>query len=584
MLYDPQGKEVGRSESNTTVGANQQTVVSQTLTVAAPVLWSTESPNLYSAVSRVKVGDKVVDEYPGSFGIRDIRFDAQQGFFLNGKNMKLKGVCLHHEAGVLGAAVPDAVWQRRLKNLRSIGCNAIRTAHNPVAPEFLDLCDRLGFLVMDEFVDKWVHKVRPNADPLIDPAFAEPHFEIEWEKNFRETIRRDRNHPSVIIWSVGNENNPPGEEEENRRTKLYRDFVRSIDTTRPVVSGMERGKDKLPSEKVDDILETCEFMDLIAMNYGEQWVRRIANRNPGKPFVSTESYTYFNSTEEKRFANLERSPWIDVIENDSNMGLFLWVGIDYLGEVSGRHFRWPAIGVDCGLFDYAGFRKPSSYLYESFWSDEPMVYLAVYTSDPDDFSDSGRWGWPPMNETWNLPEGSDVNLACYSNCDFVELFLNGRKLGTQRMADFKSQIMKWRKIDYQPGTLRAVGIRDGQAACEFELHTTGPPERIEFTADAETLKTGGTAHLEVSVLDADGNRVTDQEVELNFQVEGGGEVLGLDNGDVHSHHHALVKDRCPTHEGRCLAIVRAGDFPGTFAVTVSAKGISQKKFTCRVSL
>lgn len=572
VLLDQKGATVASAETEQQIGSGLAFEVDQTLSVFTPGLWSLDMPQLYTAVTRVKVGGQTIDSYKTPFGIRELRFDAEQGFFLNGKKVKMKGVCLHSSAGVVGAAVPERVWERRLKMLKSIGCNAIRTAHNPAAPEFLDMCDRMGFLVMDEFVDKWEHQVRPNADPLNDPAFAEPHFNTEWKNNFRSTIMRDRNHPSVVIWSVGNENHRPGTDKQSEGLERYCTFVRSLDSTRPVVSGMERGLDKAPAEKVDDILHSCAHMDLIALNYGEQWCKRIAHRHPGKAYVSTESYCYFNSTETKRFACVERSPWLDVMENDSNIGLFLWVGIDYLGEKHSQK-SWPSIGSSSGVLDLAGFRTERSYLYESFWSDKPMVYLAVYDGDPDDFSTFRNWSWPSMQENWNRAAGTDVNLVSYSNCDSVELYLNGQRLGTQKMSDFSNRIMKWRRIGYQPGTIKAVGLRGGKPVCAFELKTAGNPTRIELIADAQALPLGEVAHVEVRVTDSDGNQVPDAALELDFSTEGAGSVLALNNGSVGCNRSFQEKKTGLTHQGRMLCLLRAANESGKLTLNVSGAGL-----------
>ncbi|MDF7823887.1 glycoside hydrolase family 2 TIM barrel-domain containing protein [Pontiellaceae bacterium B12227] len=565
VLLNAQGDEVAKIVS---AGAD---VVEQTALVESPRLWSVDDPYLYSMISRVKVGDKVMDEYQTPFGIRSIRFDGEKGFFLNGENMKLKGVCLHHDMGTVGAAVPLRMWERRLQYLKDLGCNAIRTAHNPMAPEFMDLCDRMGFLVMDEFVDKWEHQIRPNADPLNDPKFAEPNFSKEWKKNFEQTIRRDRNHPSVIIWSVGNENYPAGSEKQSEGLERYCNFVRSIDPTRPVVSGMERGKDKDPSEKVDDILRSTQHMDLIGMNYGEQWVKRIGHRKPGKAFVSTESYVYYNSTEYKRWDLVEKSPWFDVLENDFNTGLFLWSGTRYLGEVS-KSKAWPRIhGGSSALLDMASFKSINGYFYESLWSDRPVVSVAVYDekTPPKPFR---GWGSPERRMNWNFKNGESLNLVTFTNCEFVELYLNGRRIGTQKLSDFPNRIMNWYDIDYEPGVLKVVGLRDGKAVCEHQLVTAGAPARLQLKADAKTVEPNGIVHVEVQVQDAVGNPVRHQESVLSFEVDGA-EVLGLDHGVMTAELSFLEKRVRPTNEGRCLCILRAGTQPGQIELQVKAEGL-----------
>lgn len=557
IIYDPKGNKVISSSSKFETGHYRSTEIKQQLVIPNPQLWELEDTKLYTAVSVITSDKGIEDEYKTTFGLREILFDADKGFFLNGKNLKMKGVCLHHEAGSLGAAVPKAVWRRRLEKLKSIGCNAIRTAHNPSTVEFLDLCDELGFLVMDEFVDKWENPYKkPSAkkNPFFDVPFADPHFSTEWKKNFGATIRRDRNHPSVIIWSVGNENHSPGTAEENHGMKQYGAFVRNMDPTRPVISGMERGLDKPVAEKVEDIIESCEYMDLIALNYGEQWCKLIADRKPGKAYVSTESYVYFNSELEKRFANIERSPWLDVLDNDSNMGLFLWVGIDYLGESK----TWPQLGTDCGLFDAAGFRKNSSYLYEAFWSEKPMVHLEVYEREADDFSKTGRWWWPQTNEKWNFPKDSLLDIVTYTNCETVDLYLNNKKLGSQKLDDFPNWIMKWRKISHESGTLRAVGKINGKIVCQSEIHTTGKPQHIVINSDVKKPSANELVHIEISLTDKKGNLVTIDDKKLQFKLEGDGEIIALDNGDICNSDAFSNKKSRLTYKGRCLCIVKVG--------------------------
>ncbi|MGA9637047.1 glycoside hydrolase family 2 TIM barrel-domain containing protein [Flavobacterium sp.] len=581
IVFDDNNKEVGRVSTDYMIGNFRNGEVDQMVTITNPKVWSPKTPKIYVAKSFLKINGSVVNEYETRFGIRDLRFDAEKGFFINGENIKLKGVCLHQDGGVFGAAVPIEVWKRRLMNLRNIGCNAIRTAHNPPSSEFLDICDELGFLVMEEFVDKWDDgeiEDKKSNNPFFDIPYTDPSFAEEWKKNFGETIRRDRNHPSVVIWSVGNENHPPGSEDENQGMKTYGAFVRTLDPTRPVISGMERGKDLPVNQKIDDIMQTCTYMDLIALNYGEQWCKLIADRKPGKPFVSTESYTYFNSELEKRFATLERSPWLDVIDNSNNMGLFLWVGIDYLGEAK----KMPKIGSDSGLFDLAGFRKESSFLYEAFWSEKPMVHIAVYEGDADDFSTSGRWGWPPMNESWNLIKEKQVDVVTYTNCESVDLYLNGKKIGNQKLSDFPNWIMKWRKVNYAEGTLRAVGLINGKAVCEYEIKTTGKIARIILESDQKAVSVYGIVQVEISIVDAKGNLITNDDEELEFELEGNGEILALANGDITCQDAFRLKEKKSTYKGKALCVIRAKENKGKMNLKVRSKGISTSSVTVLV--
>lgn len=577
IIITPNGEEIAKKSLDFVSNRYSEKTVSQELSVANPQLWSLEETQQYRVKSILKEGDKTLDIYESKFGFRSIVFDADKGFFLNGENIKMKGVCLHHEAGPLGAAVPVEVWRRRLAQLKSIGCNAIRTAHNPMSPEFMDLCDEMGFLVMDEFVDKWENAYKaPKAkkNPFFDMDMADPNFSTEWKKNFAATIKRDRNRPSVIIWSIGNENHPPGTIAQNQGLRNYGAFVRSLDPTRPVISGMERGRDAAVEEKVASIIESCEFMDLIALNYGEQWCSLIDEQKPGKPYVSTESYIYFNSELEKRFANIERSPWLHVLDNENNMGLFLWVGYDYLGE--SKH--WDRIGADCGLFDYAGFRQPISYLYEAFWSEKPMVHIEVYEGDGDDFSTSGRWHDPPMLAQWNMEDGAVKDIVTYTNCEEVELYLNKKLIARQKLADFPNRIMKWYDVPYEKGTLKAIGYINGKKAGEDIIKTTSSASKLSIKSNDAELETGNILHLEIYLTDKKDEKIRTENKQLNFNIEGDAEILALANGSMKCKESFTNTNSHSTFQGRCLCIVKVN---GDFELKVSGEGLKEGVYSLR---
>lgn len=565
-LFDASGKKAGSTQTACNTGAKLSVEIEQELSLFSPALWSVETPQMYTAVSKIIQNDKVLNQYTSTFGVRDIRFDAEKGFFLNGKNMKLKGVCLHAEAGTFGAAVPIQKWERRLKGLKSAGCNAIRTAHNPMAPEFMDLCDSMGFLVMDEFVDKWD-----------DRRFADPFFRQEWKKNFESTIQRDRNHPCVVIWSVGNENHAPGSTEQTESLQRYCNFVRSIDPTRPVISGMQRGMDQLPADKVDNVLRSCEHMDLIGMNYGLQWSKRIALRKPGKVFLSTETLPYYSHDEVERWAHIEKLTWFDVMANDSNIGSFMWAGTKYLGEIPAKGLHsWPEIFCWPGcILDSAGFRSDLSYLYQALWTDEPTLHIAVYEKD---VAYNKQWGAPPTKSMWNYATGEQLDLVTYSNCDYVELYLNDHRIGTQKLSDFSNWVMKWHKIDYEPGTLRAVGIRDGIAVCESTLKTAGKPVQLALKVDRPELCPDNVVHVEVQLLDASSNPVRHDDRDLKFSIKGG-EIIALDNGHLTAKDSMKEMNIRQTNQGRCLATLKAIQPPETLTLTVEAKDILSQSVT-----
>ncbi len=570
-VYDASDNIVAMEKSVVKALRYRSVEVLQEFEIETPMLWDLTTANQYKLITKLKCNGEYTDVYESKFGIRTLKFDAEKGFFLNGKGVKMKGVCLHHDAGPLGGAVPIEVWENRLSLLKDMGCNAIRTAHNPVSPEFLDLCDEMGFLVMNEFVDKWTNQYRSSTDQAFayyKEPFADPNYDVEWQRNFETTIKRDRNHPSVIFWSVGNENFSPGTGEQKNGLRRYASFVRDLDPTRPVISGMERGKDMPVQDKVNAIIETCKYMDVIALNYGEQWCKLISEQKPGMPYVSTESYTYFNSELEKRFANIERSPWLDVMDNESNMGLFLWVGLDYLGE--SRTF--PKTGTNAGLIDMGGFRKNSSYLYEAFWSEKPMVHMEVYDGDADDFSTSGRWGWPPMSTNWNHNAGTQLDLVTYTNCESVNLYLNGKLLGNKKLAEFNNWIMKWKQVAFKAGTLTAKGVVDGKEVCEHSLKTAGETKKIK----EKVIHNNDIVRVELQLSDKKGTSVIHIEKELGFALEGPCEIIGIHNGDMACITPFKNHENRITHQGKCAVLIKINQPESECKLIVSAEGVKTK--------
>ncbi len=566
-ILDPQGREAAVVHSTAQVGPRAQTDVEQAACLSAPALWSLEQPNLYVARIAVLRGGQVVDDYATHFGVRTLEYDKDRGFLLNGQSVKFKGVCLHHDAGSVGAAVPEPVWQRRLEILKAFGCNAVRTSHNPCASELMDMYDRMGFLVMDEFTDKFC-----------GPWNRE--FENEWPKIFANTIARDRNRPSVAMWSVGNEFGIPGTDYSiDWLSRLVR-FVHDLEPTRPAISGVERFRDIDVDERVKTLLDTFAFQDFFCMNYGEQWYEAMRAKDASRPILSAESYTYYGSTPTFRNACVERNPWLDVLAHDWVMGSFLWAGIDYLGEAT-----WPRIGSVSGLFYTTGFAKPKAHLLKSLWSDEPMVYLAVYEGDPNEQA-SYPWSSPALAESWTHPgkEGQTVDLAIYTTCETVELILNGRSLGEKRLADFPNRIVKWLGVPYEPGTIRALGKRGGKEICSFELRTAGPAA-IRMAADRSQLAADGrdACHVEVELTDERGVRVPNSDRELVFRIGGPGRILGLDGGDLYCHDSFADKSRRKTFQGRCLAILQASEEAGTIRLEAEGPGLKKQsiEIACR---
>ncbi|HNY78392.1 MAG: glycoside hydrolase family 2 TIM barrel-domain containing protein [Sedimentisphaerales bacterium] len=561
----PDGKAVASLRQSASMDADaEQTFVSH-IKIADPELWSLESPSMYMLRSALKAGEEVVQEVSTPFGIRTIAFDPDRGFFLNGKAVKLKGVCLHHDAGCLGAAVPDKVLERRLRLMKDLGANAIRTSHNPPAPELLDMCDRLGLLVKDEAFDeftppknKWV--AGWNAGQPSKFGYGEVF--AEWSvRDMGDLVRRDRNHPCIIMWSIGNEidypndpfshpvlgNNyrcehPPAENLVKHAQPLI-EAVRKWDRTRPVTAA-------LASIDMSNAVGLPQLLDVVGYNYQEQHYEADHKTYPSRFIFGSENGDSYNA-------------WVAVRDNDYVAGQFLWTGIDYLGEAG----RWPNRANGAGLLDLCGFKKPIAWFRQSLWSDEPMVYLCV----------SGRPGrrGPGMGgaEHWNWPDGARVSVNCFTNCDEVSLALNGEALGMQRLSEARNGVLTW-EVPFRPGVLKAAGRDAGREVCEFSLKTAGPATRIVLSPDATRLSADGkdVCHVEFQITDGQGVRVPDAAHEVTFDVDGPGRIIGIENGDLSS----VDDPQDNTHkalQGRGLAIFQATREPGKVRLTARSHGL-----------
>ena len=564
-IVSPEGKIVATLTASGTVEAQAEQIVTPQIKIGNPQLWSTKKPWLYTLRSRLMIGETVVDEASTPFGIRTIAFDPDKGFFLNGTAVKIKGVCLHHDAGCVGAAVPDKVLERRLRLMKDLGANAIRTSHNPPAPELLDICDRLGLLVKDEAFDeftppknKWVKGW--NAGQPSRYGYGEVF--AEWSvRDMEDLVRRDRNHPCVIMWSIGNEidyaNDPfshpvlgrkyrpdhPPAENLVKYAKPLVEAVRNLDRTRPVTAALAN----LP---MSNAVGLAQLLDAVGYNYQEKYYAADHETYPDRFIFGSENGDSYGA-------------WAVVRDNDYVAGQFLWTGIDYLGEAG----RWPSRAAGAGLLDLCGFKKPIGWFRQSLWSDEPMVYLCV--SDRLGRSSRGLRG----AEHWNWTEGRKVAVLGCTNCPEVALTLNGRSLPTQSRSQANEGVLRW-EIPYEPGTLKAVGRKNGQALCEFVLRTAGPARRIALAPDATQLKADGRdiCHLEFDIVDEQGVRLPGAEHEVTFDVEGPGRIIGIENGNLSS----LDDPKDLVHKayrGRGLAILQATRRPGQIRLTARAEGL-----------
>jgi len=575
-LIAPDGKIFGEGTCGLSVknGSDSptQNKSSQLVILAKPQLWDLDNPKLYRAVTRIfysppehgapVAAEQILDEETNSFGIRDAHFDADTGFWLNGKNFKIKGVCLHADGGAFGAAVPLSVWEERLKTLKSLGVNAIRTAHNPPAPEFLDLCDRMGFLVMDEMFDCWTVAKNPYDYHL---------YFNEWSKtDERDTIRRDRNHPSIILYSVGNEihDTPKAELAKGILQGLVA-VAHEADPTRPVTQALFRPN---VSHDYDDGL--ADMLDVVGQNYRENEILAAHEQKPSRKIIGTEN-------------RHERAVWVALRDNAPYAGQFLWSGIDYLGESR----RWPVVAAGSGLLDRSGAPKPMAFEQQSWWSDQPMVFItrriAPNASGPTDpgyepaQQDALRRpqvlfpDWTPKNSTPH-----DENVEVYSNCKEVELFLNDKSLGSKALnADASPRI--W-KVAYAPGTLKAVARNNGRVVATDKLCTAGAPAKIVLTANRDQLPSdwNGVAFVRTTVVDAHGVLVPSATNLITFKVSGPGVIAAVDNADNASHEPFPAGER-HAFQGKCVAFVKASAPSGKIVLTASAPGLESGSITLK---
>jgi beta-galactosidase len=565
VIRDESGHEVARGDTTLAAPAGSDVSLSQTLRLESPKLWSVERPYRYRVRTEVIAGGrqgKILDRVTTAFGVRSIAYDADRGFLLNGVRVKMRGVNLHHEAGGLGAAVPEQVWASRLARLKAMGVNAIRTSHNPPAPEFLDLCDSLGLLVMAEAFDEW-------TIGKVDGGYH--NYFAEWsEPDVTDFVRRDRNHPSIVLWSAGNEigeqSRPDG---AAVLTRLLAIFHRE-DPTRPVTTG----NDNIVADGGPATLEFLNALDIVGYNYVDRWHERRElfaeqdrHDHPNWKMIGTESGTIFQSFDEHySLGDDPRVPhpnytsgmiqaerlWKWITLRDYFAGNFMWTGIDYLGEST-----WPFKGFPSGSLDIIGQPKDAFYLYQSLWSDRPVLHLFPH------------WNWPGR-------EGQVIPVMVYTNCNSVELFLNGRSLGEKRL-EFPAQgtsggwnsyaqpvvrattadlHLSW-DVPYQKGVLKAAGKRrDGAVACNDQVSTTGEPAALRLVPERQTITTGDgdVALVAIEVVDAAGQVVPMANNSVQVDVRGA-TLLALDNADLQDLAPYRVSQR-NAFNGRALAILR----------------------------
>ncbi len=599
-VVDERGHKVAMAKA--IVGAMQpgKTTIEQIFKVENPHLWNIDDPYRYSVVTEVIADGQVQDEYTTRFGIRNFYFDAEKGFILNDKNMRINGVCMHHDLGCLGAAVNRRAIERQLEILKEMGCNGIRCSHNPPAPELLELCDSMGFIVMDEAFDMWRKK---------KTAHDYARYFNEWhERDLTDLVMRDRNHPSVFMWSIGNEvleqwthadadtldiaaanlllnmkrdasalSNGEEMSVNSLLCKKLCDMVHDLDPSRPVTSG---NNEPNPSNH----LFKAGTLDIIGYNYHDDWVADVPKNFPNKPFLITESVSalstrgYYRMPSGRQFIWPERwdkpfydksfscssydnchVPWGNTQEgtlrvvkaNKFVCGQYIWTGFDYIGEPT--PFGWPARSSYFGLVDLAGFPKDSYYLYQSEWTTKPMLHLFPH---------------------WNWKDGEDVDVWCYYNqADEVELYVNGESVGVQRKDTMRLHA-EW-NIEFRRGEVRAVSRKNGKNIREQTIHTAGRPAQLRLTPDRRRIKADGEdlSFITVEVLDKDGNLCPFADNMISFEIDGTGFIAGVDNGNPTSLERFKDNKRM-AFNGKCLLVVQSNAKIGNMRIVAKSEGLS----------
>lgn len=609
-IINRDGRKVASQSSPLTLDAQSSGNLKQTLPIDKPVLWDIDNPYLYKILTEVVDNGKVIDNYNTTAGIRTFRFDAKDGFYLNGKNLKIKGVCMHHDLGALGSAINTRAIERQLQILREMGCNSIRTSHNPPAPELLDLCDKMGFIVQDETFDMWRKK---------KTAYDYSLYFNEWhERDLTDHILRDRNHPSVMMWSIGNEvleqwthedadtldirtanlllnfkRDPSSLAQEGEEMSInsmltvkLANIVRDLDSTRPITAG---NNEPNPYNH----LFRAKTLDLIGYNYHEEWFDDVPTNFPGKPFIITESTSalatrgYYRMPSDSMFiwparwdlpfsdpsfscssydnnhvpwGTTHEESWRLTKKNSFISGLYVWTGFDYLGEPTPYWF--PARSSYFGIVDLAGFPKDVYYMYQSEWTDKTMLHLFPH---------------------WNWESGQEVDLwAYYNQADEVELFVNGKSQGVRKKENDSFHV-SWR-VKFEPGTVKAVARKDGKEVISKEINTASQPAKIRLTADRNVITSDGKdlSFVTVEVTDENGNLVPYADNLINFDIEGAGFIAGVDNGSQTSMESFKANFRKAFY-GKCLVIIQNNGKSGNITLQASSDKLKSERIVIRTS-
>ena len=568
IIISPNGKEISRDSKIINFNNDSIKEVNQSIAVINPILWSDINPVLYKIVSVIEKDNKVLDSYSTSIGIRSFVFDREKGFLLNGKSVKIKGVCNHHDLGCLGSAINTRALERQLEILKEMGCNGIRTSHNPPAPELLDLCDKMGFIVMDEAFDMW-RKKKTEFDYSFD-------F-IKWHKrDLEDMILRDRNHPSVFIWSIGNEILEQFDSTGIEITKDLAAIVRSLDNTRPITSACNE-------PTTANYIIKSRALDLVGYNYHHEIYPDFLKTFKGS-FIASETTSSLNSrgiydmpsdsirkwpirwdlpftTGNKDLSCSSydncRAPWGSTHQDSWKMikkfdflsGMFIWTGFDYLGEPT--PYTWPARSSYFGIVDLCGFPKDAYYMYQSEWTNKPVLHLLPH---------------------WNWKQGDTIDVWAYTNFKELELFLNGKSMGVKQKG-IDDLHLQW-KVPYIAGTLKAIALNNGSEVFSTQIKTAGKAAKIILTPDKTLINADESdlTFVKVSIVDSEGNLVPKADNLVQFKIEGDASIAGVDNGSQTSMELFKANNR-KAFNGLCLAVLKAGKNPGKVKLIASSEGL-----------
>lgn len=556
-ILSPDGKQIGKSKGATVnLPAGRVTKLSADTTLTKPRRWDISDPALHQVSIRVlSAKGKVLDTDAVTFGIREMKFEAATGFWLNGKNIKLKGTAIHADGGAFGMAVPLSFYERRLRGLQALGVNAIRTAHHPFSPEFLDLCDRLGILVMNEAFDMWTVAKSPQDYHL---------FFTDWSSiDARDFVKRDRNHPSVFIWSIGNEihDTPYPIVAKSIVERLMKIFHQE-DPSRPVTQALFR-----PNTSGDYENGLADMLDVVGQNYREHELAKAHADKPSRKIIGTEN-------------SKNRASWIAVRDNPAFAGMFLWTGVDYLGEAD--RAGWPFISNPAGLVDRTDAVKPIGWERASWWSDEPVVKIMRRVTEVIDTSELPTMvgvampqpkgpgvlaDWTPEDLS---PHAEKVEVV--SNAQEVELFLNGKSLG-RKPINKDASARSW-EVTFEPGEIKAVAFNKGKKVAEDVLQTAGKPAAVKLIVEQNSVHNAfdSVGFIRVEVVDEKGVLVPNANMNLKVDVSGSGQLAAFDNGDP-TDHTAFSSASRKAWNGKALAMVRATEPNGKISVTVSADSL-----------